>query len=137
MVDAGAIAGMGHVLFLVFNAVSAFRYGYNRLIRLEAELLLVLSGTDRFGRAVEMVGARVGHPGVAIVVAGERGACAHAMERMAASIGDVEALPFPTREGARRAAKALGLSAGELRSMGEDVEALLYSVIERGALIYC
>jgi tRNA threonylcarbamoyladenosine modification (KEOPS) complex Cgi121 subunit len=137
MVDAATIAGMGHVLFLVFNAVSAFRYGYNKLKRLEAELLLVLSGTDRFGRAVEMVGAKVGRPGVAIIVAEERSACAHSTERIAACMRGVDVLPYTTGEAVRGVAKALGLSAGELRAMGDDIEASLYSVIERGALIYC
>lgn len=140
IVDAAAVAGMRHVLFLVFNAVSAFRYGYNKLDRLEAELLLVLSGTDRFQRAIEMAGAKVGHPGVAIIIGSERSTCVHSMERIAASIVGSDTLTGPTREEGMKVAMAMGLSAPELsalRSLGDDIQAILYTLVERGSLIYC
>lgn len=137
IVDAEAIAGLHHILFLISNAISAFRFGYNKLKHLEAELLLLLSGTDRFGRAVEMVGAKAGRPGIAIVVARERSACACSIERIAASVDGADVLSPSTREEALRVAIAQGLSVTELRSMGDDIQAILYSLVERGALIYC
>jgi len=130
VVDASAVAGLPHVLFLVFNAVSAFRHGYNKLKHLEAEMLLVLSGTDRFQKAVELAGAKGGRPGVAIIVAKGHDACAHSTGRISASIDGSDALPSPTREEAMMVAIARG-------SMGHDVDRIRYELVERGALIYC
>jgi len=139
VVDALAVAGLHHVLFLAFNAVSAFRYGYNKLKRLEAELLLVLSGTDRFMRAVELAGAKTGRPGVAIIVAKGRDACAHSAERISASIDGSDALPGQTREEAIVVAIARSLDVGSsaLNSVGDDTRVILYELVEEGALIYC
>lgn len=131
VVDAGAVAGLPHILFLVFNAVSAFRYGYNKLKRLEAELLLVLSGTDRFLRAVELVGAKAGRPGVAIIVAKGRDACAHSAERISTSIDGSDALPSQTRGEVIMVAIAGGLG------LGYGVDGFPYKLVEEGALIYC
>jgi len=130
VVDAAAMAGLPHVLFLVFNAVSAFRHGYNKLKHLDAELLLVLSGTDRFQKAVELAGAKGGHPGVAIIVAKGHDACAHSTRRVSASIDGSDALPSPTREEAMMVAIARG-------SIGHAVDRIQYELVEGGALIYC
>jgi len=139
VVDAGAVAGLPHILFLVFNAVSAFRYRYNKLKRLEAELLLVLSGTDRFLRAVELVGAKAGRPGVAIIVAKGRDACAHSAEQISASIDGSDALPSQTQEEVMMVeiARGLGVGSPALGSKGYDVNGFLYKLVEEGALIYC
>jgi len=139
VVDAVAVAGLPHVLFIVFNAVSAFRHGYNKLRHLEAELLLVLSGTDRFLKAVELAGAKDGRPGVAIVVANGHDACAQTIKRISASVDGSDALTSPTREEAMTIAIARGLSVGSPTpsSIGHDLNWIQYELVEGGALIYC
>lgn len=133
--DAVAVAGMPHILISIFNVASAFRNGYNILDRLEAELLLVLSGTDRFQRALEIVGAKAGQPGIAIVLARERDACVSAAEGISASLGGIEVPDLAPEGSMAQGLGALGfLSSGR---QGDGLQAFLYALIERGALLYC
>jgi tRNA threonylcarbamoyladenosine modification (KEOPS) complex Cgi121 subunit len=138
IVDAAAVAGLPHILLSIFNVVSAHRKGYNKLVRPEVELLLVLSGTDRFQRALEIVGAKIGKPGIAVVVAYEKEVCASIAKRITTSIAGCVGISDPTLEEARDAARLQGLDISSLSTLGskQEVQAILGALIERGSLLY-
>jgi tRNA threonylcarbamoyladenosine modification (KEOPS) complex Cgi121 subunit len=136
IVNAAAVAGLPHILFSVFNAVSAFRQGYNKLAQLEAELLLVLSGTDRFQKALEVAGAKIGKPGVVIIISSNSDACKLAVERIGSRITGIVDISDPTLEEAREVAKLQGLDISAIESMGDGVKVILAALVERGSLLY-
>ncbi|MGQ9513541.1 MAG: hypothetical protein ACUVTL_00570 [Thermoproteota archaeon] len=138
IVDAAAIAGLPHILLSVFNVVSAHKKGYKKLVRLEVELLLVLSGTDRFQRALEIAGAKVGKPGIAIVISYDREVCTSITNRIATSIAGSVGVSDLTLEEAIEAARLQGVEISSLlafRSMN-DVQAIIAALVERGSLLY-
>ncbi|MBO3802499.1 MAG: hypothetical protein JTT11_01275 [Candidatus Brockarchaeota archaeon] len=135
VVDAAAVAGLPHVLFSAFNAVSAFRHSYNKLVQLEAALLLVISGTDRFQKALETAGAKVGKPGVAIVMSRDRFSCTSAVEMVSSRIANVTGISHPSPEEAKEVARLQGLDLRSLGPAGGSVGAIL-ALVERGSLLY-
>lgn len=48
------------LLGLIYNAISAHKYGYNKLRRLDSELILVLAGKNVFHEAANKVTPKVG-----------------------------------------------------------------------------
>jgi tRNA threonylcarbamoyladenosine modification (KEOPS) complex Cgi121 subunit len=54
------------LLGLIYNAVSAHKYGYNKLRKLDSELILVLAGKNAFHEAANKVTPKIG--GCALII---------------------------------------------------------------------
>lgn len=143
LLGARGVADWRHVVVAVFNAHQALSNGYSRLQHLEAELLLVLAGVDRFQKAVETVGCTPARPAFAVAVALRKEEAEAALSLLMMEVGasEEDALLELDEGRAEDLSSTHGLAPRETdltgKCLGSSLDGLRAELIERGALVYC
>lgn len=55
VIDSDSVLNVDHILLSLQNVISAHRHGYNKMNRVDSELLLVMAGINHFEVAVKMM----------------------------------------------------------------------------------
>lgn len=130
MIKADYVINERHVALCLYNVVMAHSHGYNKMRRLDSELLINLSGVNNFEDALKMLAPKEGDDIVVVSFSNDK---EHAEAIMEFFMKDSGAIQIAMEQSEKRISNV-----ARLNGLSSDLpaERVLNSLAERSAMFY-